>query len=265
MKVFISVDIEGICSTTTWEETRTQTTEWIPHAKQMTREVLATIEGALAGGATKIVVKDAHGWGQNIFQEELPEGVTLLRRRSGHPYLMVEGIDSSFDAAMFVGYHAAASRPGNPLSHTLTGRPLWIKVNGRIASEFLLYSWACALEGVPSVLLSGDAMLCDDEKDLHPGLFTVAAKDADGALTKNFSRICVEKDLRNAAEQAIQQDLKAARIMLPESFHVEIMYKEHVDAAKASYFPGVVREASNVVSFSTTNYRDVLTALSWIV
>jgi len=265
MKIFISADIEGISSTTTWEETRTQTTEWIPHAKQMTREVVATVEGALAGGAKEIVVKDAHGWGQNILQDELPEEVTLLRRRSGHPYLMVEGIDSSFDAVMFVGYHAAASRPGNPLSHTLTGRPLWIKVNGRIASEFLLYSWAAALEGVPSIFLAGDSMLCSDEKDLHPSLVTVPTKDADGSLTKNFNHIRVAKALKEGAQKAVQQDLQKAKITLPESFHVEILFKEHVDAAKASYFPGVVRESSNLVSFTSKNYRDVLTALSWIV
>ncbi|NMB20162.1 MAG: hypothetical protein GX979_04795 [Firmicutes bacterium] len=264
MRVFISVDIEGISSTTSWDETRTNTEPGVPHAHRMKRELLATIEGALAGGATEIVVRDAHGRAQNFDLEGFPKEVTVLRSYSGHPYLMVEGIDSTFDAAMFVGYHSAASKPGNPLSHTLTGRPLWIKVNGRVASEFLLYSWACALEGVPSVLLAGDAQLCLEERELHPKLLTVVMKDGDGGLTRNYSPLRVEEDLRETAKKAVQQDLSQARIAIPESFDVEVLYKEHVDASKASYFPGVKRETSNLVSFSTTNFVEVLNTLNWL-
>jgi hypothetical protein len=33
---------------------------------------------------------------------------------------MVEGLDESFDAALFIGYHARASSGGNPLAHTMS-------------------------------------------------------------------------------------------------------------------------------------------------
>ena len=65
-----------------------------------------------------ILVRDAHDTGTNLDARALPACAELIRGWSGHPYCMVEGIDSSFDAALFIGYHSAAGRDGNPLSHT---------------------------------------------------------------------------------------------------------------------------------------------------
>ena len=64
MKVFISADIEGTTLTTHWEQTRTLTDARArEHCRQMTDEVRAACEGAIAAGASQIVVKDAHGKG----------------------------------------------------------------------------------------------------------------------------------------------------------------------------------------------------------
>ena len=123
MKVFISCDIEGITTTTRWEQTSTLPEKLhlsAPFQAQMTKEVTAACEGAIKAGATEIYVKDAHGAGINVDPHALPDCVKLIRNWSGHPYGMVEGIDSSFDAVMFVGYHSAAGREGNPMSHTMT-------------------------------------------------------------------------------------------------------------------------------------------------
>ena len=169
MKVFISADIEGTTLTTYWDQTRTLTeAKAKPHCQQMTREVVAACEGAIAAGATEILIKDAHGKGINIDINQLPECATLIRNWSGHPLSMAYGCDETFDAAMFVGYHSAAGRNGNPLSHTETTQTTSVRLNGMICSEFLLYSWACAMMGVPTVLLAGDKMLTEDSKGLTP-------------------------------------------------------------------------------------------------
>ncbi|MEG2939910.1 MAG: M55 family metallopeptidase, partial [Oscillospiraceae bacterium] len=88
MRVFISCDIEGITTTTLWDETHTQTQQSIaaPHAQQMTLEVKAACEGAIAAGADYILVKDAHGSGTNIDITQLPECVEVIRNWSGTPY-----------------------------------------------------------------------------------------------------------------------------------------------------------------------------------
>ncbi|GHU74638.1 amino acid amidase [Clostridia bacterium] len=265
MKVFISADIEGIATTMQWEECRPTDPSYPPFAQEMTSEVLAAVSGAFEGGATEIVIKDAHGGANNINPLLIPENVSLERGWTGHPYCMAEGVDSSFDAAMFIGYHSAASRNGNPLSHTISGRPLWIKINGRITSEFLMYSWACALEGVPTVLLSGDKMLCEDYKDLHPSLLTVPTKDGLGALVRAYSPITVSRNIRETAANALRQDLSKAKITLPPYFNVEVQFKEHSHAVKVSYFPDVKLVDNTKIVFERDSYLEVLRTLRWIL
>lgn len=265
MKVFISADIEGIASTVSWDECRPGTAAYDKATKQMTDEVLAACEGAFAAGADEILVKDAHGPGTNIDVYRIPEKVRLLRRWSEHPYVMVEGIDSSFDAAMFVGYHSAAGKNGSFLSHTISTRPAYITINGEAASEFLIYSYAAAYAGVPSVYLSGDRQLCEDSALLHPNLITSAVKE--GAA---YSAICMSpaeavKMIRRDSEKALKQDLSRALVTLPEFFEVEIRFKEHAESAKPSYYPGMKRKDSHTLVFETDDYFQVLTMINFVL
>lgn len=265
MKVFISADIEGITTTTVWDETNPSHAFYAPHAKQMTEEVLACIEGAKSAGAKEIFVKDAHGPGMNIDTTRMPSGVKLIRSYAGHPYLMVEGVDKTFDAALFVGYHSSAGRMGNPMSHTISGRHVLLKINGVITSEFMLYSYACALEGVPTVFLSGDKMLCDDFKDLHPKLITCTVKDGLGAMTVNYSTEDTLKSIKSLSEKALKQDLSNALPKLPDHFDVEVYFKEHQHTEKVSWYPGVTKKSDNVVTFSSDCFFEVLRTIKWII
>ena len=263
MKVFISADIEGITTTTAGAEANPSHASYGPHAKQMTEEVLACIEGAKKAGATEIVVRDAHGPGLNIDPTRMPSGVTLLRSWTGHPYSMAEGIDQTFDAAMFVGYHSPASKMGNPMSHTISSR-CNIKINGAIACEFLIYSYACALEGVPTVFLSGDKMLCEDSAALHPKLVTCAVKDGIGGMTINYSTEDTLKNLKELSEKALSQDLQNALVKLPDRFEVEFCCRDHAHAEKISYFPGVVKKDETTVTFQSDDFFEVLRTIKWL-
>ena len=266
MKVFISADIEGVTTTTLWDETDPSHSSYQLHAKQMTEEVLACIHGAKKAGAKEIVVRDAHGFtATNIDPIRMPSGVTLVRNWSGHPYTMVYGVDKTFDAALFIGYHSAASKSGNPMSHSMSGKLVYIKINGEIASEFTVYSYACALEGVPTVFLSGDKMLCDDSKELHPNLITCAVKDGIGATTMNYSTEDTIKSIEKLSENALKQNLKNALTKLPDHFDVELCYKEPVFAEKASWYPEVKRENANIVTFKSNDYFEVLRMIRWII
>jgi len=265
MKVFISVDIEGITTTTAWAECDRDHASYALHVKQMTEEVLAVIAGAKAAGATEIVVRDAHASGRNIDPTRMPSGVTLIRGWNGHPYSMAYGVDGTFDAAMFVGYHTAAGRMGNPMSHTLSGAHTGLYINGVNASEFTLYSYAAALEGVPTVFLSGDEMLCEDSKELHPSLVTCAVKDGLGNMTINYSTEDTLKKLRELSEKALKQDLKNALVKLPEHFRAELYCKEHSHAQRASHFPGVTKVSDNVVAFESDSFYEILRTTMWVI
>jgi D-amino peptidase len=148
-RVFISVDIEGVTGQTHGDEANKSHRDYAEFAQRMTAECVAACEGAIKAGATEIWVKDAHGSGRNILQEQLPPECTLVRGWSGHPYAMVQELDDTFDAVLMVGYHGPASDPQNPLSHTYSGKWNHITLNDQLCPEYWLYAHCAALEGVP--------------------------------------------------------------------------------------------------------------------
>ena len=235
MKVFISADIEGTAFTTYWEETEKDKGTYARAAEEMTREVRAAIDGAIEAGADEILVNDAHDFGINLDPFRMPENVELIRGWSGSPMGMAEGIDESFDAAFFVGWHSPAGMCNNPLSHTMSGKPA-------------------------SVLLTGDLRLTEISRPLHPGLVTVAVKDGLGGLTRCKSPAWVEKTIRLAAEQALRQDLEKAKIALPRRFVFEITYKETKNAVKYSFYPGFKMVSDDTIRLTTSDYMNVLRA-----
>ncbi len=260
MKVFISADIEGTAFTTYWDETELKEGVYARAAAEMTKEVRAAIDGAMAAGADEILVNDAHDWGINLDPNEMPDCVELIRGWSGSPLSMVDGIDETFDAAMFVGYHAAAGRYGNPLSHTMSTKTTKVTLNGLPCSEFLLYSWACAMKGVPTVFLAGDQALIDDSLPLHPCLHTVAVKSGFGGSTRCLAPVKVHRLIREESEKALKEDLRRAGISLPGHYDLRISYREHKNAVRFSYFPGCRLEDDSTVSFETDDYMKLLTA-----
>ncbi len=265
MRVFISADIEGTTFTTLWDETELGHHLYAKAAQQMTAEVKAACEGAIAAGADYILVNDAHDYAVNLDVSQLPECVEVIRGWSGSPMGMVDGVDDSFDAAMFIGYHSAAGRCGNPLSHTFTTKTTSVKLNGMVCSEFLLFSWACALRGVPTVLLSGDKMLTEDSRGLHPKLKIVAVKDGFGGSTRCLHpRLACEK-IRQQAEAALTQDLSRAGISLPGKFVFEVSFKEHRDAVRRSYFPGFRLSGDRTIILETQDFMDVLRAVQFVL
>ena len=134
MKVFISADIEGVNNILTWDETEFNSPEYAYFRKQMTDEVIRACEGAKAAGATEIFIKDAHDYARNLIMSELPDYVKLHRGWQGCPGSMMAGLDDTFDAVIFIGYHSPSRSDGNPLSHTMNTRIQHVKINGRIAS-----------------------------------------------------------------------------------------------------------------------------------
>ena len=265
MRVFISADIEGTDLATAWEETRRGEFNYERQRAQMTAEVKAACEGAIAAGADYILVNDAHGSGLNMDASQLPECVEVIRGWSGHYLCMADGVDETFDAAMFVGYHAAAGRNGNPLSHTESRRTSRVRLNGMNGSEFLLYSWACAMYGVPTVFLSGDKMLTEDSRALHPGLHTVAVKDGFGGMTRSLHPKVACDQIRHQGEVSLRQELAKAKITLPEHFVFEVSYKEHVDAVRRSFYPGFRLTDDCTIVMETDDYTDVLRAVQFVL
>ena len=266
MKVYISGDIEGITGTTHWNETEKNLPDWVPFAKQMTAEVVAATKGAIAAGATEILIKDAHDSARNIDINELPEESKLIRGWMGDPMCMVSGLDNTFDAVIFIGYHNAAGTITNPLAHTMSvSEVLYIKINDEYISEFLLHTYAAALYDVPVAFVSGDIGLTKEVKKVNSNIGTLGVKDGIGAATINMNPKKAIRETERLVKEALQKDLTMMKVELPEEFNVEIEYKDHKCAYRYSFYPGAEFKEPRSVVFKTKDYFEVLRLMHFLV
>src|SRR5439155_17078650 len=118
-KVFISADMEGVSGVVTWAQSGSDGHDYPAARESMTNEVNAAIGAAYDAGATEVVVVDAHGGGTNLRRTDIDRRALLI---SGLPMPMgmMTGIDDSFAAVMFIGYHASASAANATMGHTYT-------------------------------------------------------------------------------------------------------------------------------------------------
>jgi D-amino peptidase len=251
MKIFISADIEGIAGITDWKEAKPGSSEYRPYQERMTAEVNAACLGALAAGAKEIWVRDAHWFARNLLHERLPREVRLVRGWSRHPYMMVQELDGSFDAAAFVGYHSMGGSGANPLAHTLTSSFQSVRINGKPVAEFHLYAGAAALEGVPAIFASGDQRLCEEVKAFEPHIETVATSYGHGSSTVSIHPELACERIREGMQRACTRDKTqlAALLHRPQGpFVVEVTYNRAVDAYKNSFYPGAALKSDLIVT-----------------
>ena len=178
---------------------------------------------------------------------------------------MVQELDETYDALMFVGYHSAAGKDTNPLSHTMTTILDYVKINGVIASEFLIHSYIAASLGVPVVFLSGDKGLCESAKSLNENIVTVAVKEGKGNSTINIHPELALDLIEEGVKKALTQDKSKCSIELPKEFDVEIRYRNHKDAYKCSHYPGVIRIDDNTNNFKSNDYTEVLKMMNYLI
>lgn len=267
MQVYISADIEGVAGITTWEEARKSSPDYGEFRRQMTREVAAACDGALAAGASAITVKDAHGTARNLMAGELPAPTRLIRGWSGHPFGMVQELDSTYDAAAFVGYHARAGAGGNPLAHTMSSRLVQeVRLNGAPASEYRIHALAAATVGVPVVFVSGDRTLCEEVASTCPATRTFATKWGEGPSQHSLHPQEAIDGIREGMREALARvDREGALLPLPGRFELEVLYKEHTVAYARSFFPGAKATGPHGVRVESDDYFEILRALMFLI
>ncbi len=259
MKLFISADIEGTCGITNWEETHAGGRLYDYFTAQMTREVTAAIEGALAAGYES-TVKDAHNGARNIHLMELPRSTRIVRGWERDVWCMMDGLNhDKYDAVAFTGYHADSLSDGNPLSHTMDTIYQSVTLNGMRASEFVINAHMAAYLGLPIVFLSGDAAICEDAKKLVPGITTVASKTGMGSATISRHPLEVCDDIRAAMEAALRNpDKSGCCLTLPEHFVLDVAYTDWNTAHRNSVYPGAVSLDAKTVRFESDDYYEVM-------
>ncbi len=258
MKIFISADIEGVNHITSWDETNYGNSRYEEFRRQMTSEVKAACLGAYEAGAKEIYVKDAHDSARNILFDELPNYVKLHRGWEGGLASMMGGLDNTFDAVLFVGYHGPARNEGNPLAHTMTTEIVHVKINDKFASEFDINSLYASLLGVPVAFLSGDLALTKLVKETNPNIEVVATKEGRHGAVVSLHPSITNQQIEETVKKALLKDLSNNIVSMPKNFKVEIQYRTHKAAYRASLYPGCMLLNSDSIIFESKNYEDVL-------
>jgi D-amino peptidase len=247
-KVFISVDMEGITGVVQPAQLGPEGFEYQRAREWMTAEVNAAIAGIRESGPAEIVVCDSHGNGQSVLIDLLPEDVRIVRGFP-RPLEMMQGIDESFAAAVFVGYHASEWTANAVRGHTISSaRLLGVRLNGTEMSEGMYNAALAGQFGVPVAFVSGDRLAVTQLQQVAPAAEGAIVKEPYGyhsAMTVTPAR--GQSMIRDGLKRAMAKlgSLQPYRLTAPIA--LEVGFKLTLDAERAAFVPGLSRaDAHNV-------------------
>lgn len=252
VKIFISVDMEGIGGIGTSAMVSSTGKDYATGRKLMTDEVNAVVNAIFQTGPATVLVNDSHGDMQNLLHTELDPRVEYIQSNI-KPLGMVQGLDSSFDGVIFIGYHAMAGSENGFLAHTGSSvvKGLWI--NGTEVGEGGLNTFFAGSIGVPVILASGDKTFSEEIKKLT-ATRTVITKEAIGAsAAKLLHPDVVKKELQTQTIAAIKdlKNAKAVTVKNPIEFVLKVDTPTRADVAMG--IPGMKRTDGYTISYQAKN------------
>jgi D-amino peptidase len=249
VKVYISVDMEGVAGVSDWEQCIPGGDDYALGRDLLVGEVNAAIDGAVEAGATQVLVNDSHSLMRNLPPAELGGHASYLSGKF-KPLYMMEGLDGSFDLALFLGYHAAMPTPGI-LSHTYNPRAVAnVTLNGTVTGEAGINALVALHHAVPIEVITGDQYVGPEAAPFCPGINAIEVKTS-------ISRYAAEHLHPHIAQQRIREGVYQCLsdpsagppvIHLPATLEVQLMSPDM--AEQATWLRGVHRESSTTVHFT---------------
>jgi len=255
MKVFISVDMEGISGITDTTMTSRDHPDYEKGRALMAKDVNACIEGILAAGPAEITVCDGHGGMNNINPEDLHQAATLVRG-TPKPQSQTAGLDSTYDACIFVGYHSRKGTLHGVLSHTYSGGSIEsLSINGVEVGETAMNAGIAGHHGVPLVMVSGDQAVAAEAKSLSPDIETAVVKTAIGRR----SAACLHPEkarqlIRETATKAVKKHRRVKPVIYETPVTYTIRFTDATRADAASFIPGSRRLDGKTVEITAPDY-----------
>lgn len=261
MKVFISADMEGISGVTHAEHVRRNGKEHERARRLMTGEVNAAVEGAFEAGAKKVVVNDSHGTMRNIIPEELHREAELITG-SPKPMFMMEGLDSSFNAVFFVGYHGMRGSYPSILEHTYSSRVVYsLFINDRQMGETGINAAIAGYYDVPVALVTGDRKLIEEAEILLGKVETAIVKEAVGrTAARCLSPIKARQLIKKGAIKALRKIDKLKPFKIEPPINLKVAFINPGMAEMAELVPGSKRVDGRTVSFSSKDIIEIYKA-----
>ncbi len=246
MNVYVSVDIEGITGVVHADMMMPGQREYDRGRRLMTQDANAAIEGLVAAGAEFILVNDGHGPMRNLLFEEMHPAAHLLSGTGdAKDHCQIEMADSrSFDAAVFVGYHAMARTPKAIHPHTIAGAVVSeLRNNGRPHGETGINAAVRGALGIPVVMVTGDTTTVAEARTfLGEEIETVAVKEACG----RNAALCrppgaTRPEITAAAARALAKRDRVPPYTPDQPFRLEVDFVTMPQCDRASRTAGVER------------------------
>ena len=258
LKVFISVDMEGLAGVVAGADVSPSGADYQHFRAIMAGETHAAIEGAFRAGATDVLVRDSHGDKRNLLPSDVDPRARLLRGASSGPKNMMEGIDSTFDAVVFVGYHAKAGTPNAILEHTSTGNVVDLTINGVSLPEGGYNALTAGLYGVPVVFVAGDRAVVSQLRALLGPIEAVAVKEEIGGdAILGMSPKRAQDEIRRGVEQAIRTRSRARAYKLTAPYTMVLKVKQ-----ERPLHPGAQKVRDGEFTFTSPDLLAVLGAFN---
>ncbi|MFI6577337.1 M55 family metallopeptidase [Nocardiopsis sp. NPDC050513] len=258
MRILVSADMEGATGVTWPADVEPGTEQWQRCRAMFTGDVNAAVAGLFAGGASEVVVNEAHATMRNLLLERLDERASMITGR--HKDLsMIEGIQhGDCDGVVFLGYHCGAGDDG-VLAHTyLPNAVTGVWLDGEPASEGRLNAAVAAEYGVPVILVTGDDRACEDAATYAPFARTVAVKEH----VSRYAARCLPP-ARTAGE--IRAGAQAAMLLAggldpeePRTHAVEVEFDAAHLAQAADVVPGVTRTGVLRVRYTSPSAYEMI-------
>jgi D-amino peptidase len=254
MKVYISVDMEGIGGVSHSYPTDRADAGYPAAVALMVGETNAAIEGAFAGGATEVLVNDSHDQMYNLVPEDIDPRASLLQGQK--PWSMVAGAgpDRGFEVALFIGYHTRAGHPSGTISHTYSSDLTLATLQGKPVNEAGINALALSAWGVPVGLVTGDDQLAVETESWFPWAERVIVKQASSRRAAESVHPGVARErVRAGAERAVRRaaagELELFDVGRPIVLEAEYRYPAQADYA--ALVPGTERYGDRGVRVST--------------
>ena len=265
LKIYISADMEGVVGAVTGDQLGPQGFEYTRFREFMTAEVNAAIDAAFQSGATEIVVSDSHGNGQNLLIEKLPKNVTVVRSWP-RPLMMMQGIDATFDGALFIGYHTGTINTKGVRAHTISSARLAdVKLNGVSMSEAGINAAIAGHFNVPVIMISGDDAVVKETTELLGPIEGAIVKWAYSfhsarTLTPEAGYEVIREKVRRAIARI--KDFKPYKINEP--VQLDVRFKSYRPSEMLSYLSIVERTDSHSIRFRGKDIVEVSKFLEFI-
>lgn len=256
MRILISADMEGATGVTWTDDVVPGSPQWDRFRRLFTGDVNAVLAGLYAGGATDVLVNEAHSSQRNLLLEDLDPRARMLTGRH-KPLSMMQGIDAGVAGVVFLGYHAGAGFDG-VLSHTyLENQITGVWLDDVPASEGRLNAGMAAEYGVPVLLVSGDDKTCDDARDYAPEAELVPVKEC----VSRYAAICLPPArtaelLTGAAREAMARAGRTARHA--RAHRIEVEFDASHLAQATAVIPTVEQIGTRRVGFDAPDMTEAM-------